>query len=58
LNFDYKHDHWEFKNVTVENSNEPEAALSAALGKVVEPAMEITDPAAVKFNQKWLTLIQ
>lgn len=58
LNFDYKNDHWEFKNVTVENSNEPEAALSAALGKVVEPAMEITDPAAVKFNQKWLTLIQ
>lgn len=58
LNFEYKDDHWEFKNVTVENSKEPETALSAALGKVVEPAMEITDLAAVKFNQKWLALVQ
>lgn len=58
LNFDYKSGHWEFKNVTVENSKEPETALSAGLGKIVLPAMEITNPAAVKFNQKWLALVQ
>lgn len=58
INFEYKDGHWEFKNVTVENSKEPETALSAGLGKVVEPAMEITDPVAVKFNEKWLALVQ
>ena len=58
LNFDYQNGRWEFKNALIEGGKEPETAISLALGKIIAPAMEISEPAAADFNQKWRALVQ
>jgi hypothetical protein len=57
LNFEYKEGRWEFKNAVIEGGKDSENAISAALGKVESPAMEISNAAAVDYNKKWLALI-
>ncbi len=58
LYFKFFEGEWQFQDAVGVNNKKPVSELSAAFGKPVDLALKITDESGVKFNQKWLALIQ